>query len=931
MIRDQGVLRSTPERPILDRDGTRADWMLYTYPVTLSAAGGRLVADSLLPVLRTFAARQLVSVGYTALPIMSACILQSGGEFVGACIRESPKAYGTRRRIEGAVDPGRPVVLIDDSISSGRSIKSGIQALEEAGYDVEGVVALVHFPWRGGVEWARANGYRVELLMDVWRDVGMPLADHAHGFRCVGPVWSERTVASGLHPAYVAREVATEMLGSGRAPRPPSRLDREYDGSGGVYVSFRDRATDHRVARSGFWHFDPADGDAARDVVLATVRTVRGAERALAACGLDRLKIAVSFLGPLERIEPCDLDYDRLGLVVRSTAQPGKVGGALPHTQVFTSDIEQYRHAAYRNARLGRSEPHELFVHTVSKVVEPGHTWLPYGSSDDGDEHLPLDVGARLTARAAEALHAELDGRPLRGAPLPDDLLPDPVHGIGVTLYARGVIGCCISSADTVDACVTRAARTAANDPRFAHKREAAGGEPIAVCVSVLRDRELLDATSDLSRALVKPRPGEDTVGVQAGSQSALFLPQVGVHYGWDRAELARQLLAKARITGGQPQWASYRTTSWVRAGGDARALRAAFPDHDPITPDLPTLRSTLALLADYLCRQVQRNGLVAYSYEPVFGRTRATGTAGRVLHAMTALADAGRILGRPDFVATAAKGIGVALDHVVEGAGDAIQLPGLSASVGADAELLLGLVALGDSALLDPRGNPVRERLLTALQPDGRIDRSARRRMRAEHDFLPGLLLLALASYPGELPDLGPQLAWYQRRFELLHPWGMVGWHPQAWRQVWEAGRRSPALPEFVRELVDWALLRQHHRSGAFLTDLNLTGPSFHTAFVMEGVADAARLMVVIGDETTAGAYMRAWRRGFLLLDRLIIRDSDTFCMQDPITAVGGVRATLTSAQVRVDFVSHAVQAIVKALQYAAAASRWEVDTHVR
>jgi hypothetical protein len=50
---------------------------------------------------------------------------------------------------------------------------------------------------------------------------------------------------------------------------------------------------------------------------------------------------------------------------------------------------------------------------------------------------------------------------------------------------------------------------------------------------------------------------------------------------------------------------------------------------------------------------------------------------------------------------------------------------------------------------------------------------------------------------------------------------------------------------------------------------------------------------------------------------------------MQDPVKALGGVRGTLTSATVRVDFVSHAAQAIIKALRYSRSANRWEVDVH--
>jgi len=919
LVHDRGILWSRPGSPVLGRDGVHADWMLYTYPLTLSADGGAAAAAAMLPVLRTFAARQLVSVGYTAIPLVADCVLHGGGEFVGGCIRETRKAYGSGRRVEGELDRSRPVIVVDDSISSGTSVRTGIQALEADGFEVEGAVALVAFPWRGGVEQVRAQGYRVETLLDIWRDVGMPLGEHVHGWACVPVTWADAPATAGLHPALVAREVATELLRTGRTLRAPDALDAEYDGRGGVYVSFRDRRTDRRLARSGFWHFDPTDADAARDVVLATTRTLTGeAGRAVRAHGLDDLKIAVSFLGPLQQVQPRDLDFGRLGVVVQSVPQAGKVGGALPHTEVFTSEIQQYRHAAFRNARLGRSEPHRIYVHTVRKVVEPGHGWLPYGSSDDAHEELPLAAGVALTVRARDVLDALRAGREPAGPPVPDDLVPDPVSGVGVTLYAGGVLGCCVSSDGSLDECLVRATRRAATDARFDSRRATTDVAP-SICVSVLREREQLGVSADLSRALIKVRPGQDTVSAQRGDRVGLLLAQVPVHHDWSKRELARELLVKARIAGDEASWSTYRTASWLQHDDRVWALRSGYPARDAPPTDAAALRSTLALLSEYVVGQVLPSGLPAYAYQPVTGVTTATGTAGRPLHAVTALADAAAELGRDDLRAAAERGFAVALATVERTGGRArVALPGLALGTSADAELVLCAAALGDGRLDDERVRAVHRGLVGLLRPDGRVDPEPRRRWSAEHDFLPGLVLLAAAAVPDTLPDLAPQLAWYRRRFELLHPWGMVGWHPQAWLRVREAGAAPPGTTHLVRALVDWSLDRQHRTSGAFLTDLDLTGPGFHTAFVLEGVADAARLLRLEGDHAGAERYSAAWRDGFAFVDRLVVRDEDTFCTADPARALGAVRGSLTTSTVRIDFVSHAVQALVKALRYA-------------
>jgi orotate phosphoribosyltransferase len=56
--------------------------------------------------------------------------------------------------VEGPLDKSVPVVIIDDSVSSGNSIAEAIRAIEAEGAEVEGAIALVQFPHRGGLDWA---------------------------------------------------------------------------------------------------------------------------------------------------------------------------------------------------------------------------------------------------------------------------------------------------------------------------------------------------------------------------------------------------------------------------------------------------------------------------------------------------------------------------------------------------------------------------------------------------------------------------------------------------------------------------------------------------------------------------------------------------------------------------------------------------------
>ena len=100
------------------------------------------------------------------------CLCPSGaGRYSGLSIRKQPKTSVTGRQVDGPLDRSRSVAIVDDSIVSGMSLEASIRALENDGFEVEGVVALVRFPNRGGIPWAWSNGLSSR---DALRHLGRP-------------------------------------------------------------------------------------------------------------------------------------------------------------------------------------------------------------------------------------------------------------------------------------------------------------------------------------------------------------------------------------------------------------------------------------------------------------------------------------------------------------------------------------------------------------------------------------------------------------------------------------------------------------------------------------------------------------------------------------------------------------------------------------
>lgn len=909
LLRTAGIVRSTADEAVVDSLGRTVPWGFYSSNVILTERGLYLAGQILLERLATFTSSQLAVFGYTAAPLLSACILLGEGRYSGLTIRDKPKAYLLRRLIDGPLDRGRSVVVIDDSISSGTSLRRSIHALENDGFEVEGAIALAMFSGRGGAEWAYRQGYRVDTVFDAWRDLEMAPAPPPRGI--ARDVWNDDAtqIEPGLPPAVVARQVAEIYLGTGLAPRPPRRFDRQYDARGGTFVSFRERWTDHRVGRDGFWHFEPDDAEPCRDVVAATIRTIDRSNGAISLTALDGLKLGVTFLGPLELIEPARLDFATYGIVVRDRITGRKVGGALPNTQVFVGELEQYHHALVRNAGIRSTEPHDLFRHVVTKNIEAGETWLPYGVPDGSEMNWTDDpaVGRALIDRARSVIAS---GGPTvaAGDPLPDGLVPYPISGVSVGLYRRGPRGLGVAYEEgSLDALVCTAARRAAT-------QAGEDDEPMSIVVTVLHDPELAASTTT---AAAKLRRGLDALSSGDGKHRITALPSALIYNNLTKPAVVSALRAATEREG---PWRTYRTTAWLSGEKGPSRLRFGFPVRPRRDgPGADDAIAMIELLAGYVCASIGPDGLPAYHFDPVKATTTRRGTSARVMSGLVALDKAGRLLGRADWVSTARPGLAYCLDHVGVGpTPGTLALPELRNGTMADCVLLEGAVAAG-APLSDHRAiDDLAKRVFGLFRPDGRIcPRPVRLGVLQDHDFVPGAALVAAAAVAAtgrhRLPEamLGQALRWHRDRFRLLQTWAMAGWQPQGWAATARlTGAREQA--ELVFEVADWAIARQLEGNGAFLDDLGGLKAGFTSGFIAEGMAAAWRLASERHDRARTERYRRSWHAATQFLRTLVIHPEDCFCFADPERALGGVRMSVTRSDVRIDAVSHVLQALV-------------------
>ena len=171
--------------------------------------------------------------------------------------------------------------------------------------------------------------------------------------------------------------------------------------------------------------------------------------------------------------------------------------------------------------------------------------------------------------------------------------------------------------------------------------------------------------------------------------------------------------------------------------------------------------------------------------------------------------------------------------------------------------------------------------------------------------------------------------LAKCRRSFAYYRDWhrahrnpAFIPWHSQACARLFAlTGER--AFAAFVFEMNDWLLAMQQ---GAEVRYDDLRGRFYDprhraygpphassTAVYLEGLAEALRLAVDLGEEDRARAYRRAIWRGLRNLRQLqFVDDADMFYISRRHRVRGGLRTEAYDNTIRVDNVQHALMALL-------------------
>jgi orotate phosphoribosyltransferase len=150
--------------------GRESDFFIDCKQTVLLAEGHALVAQLMLQSIERLprSPQAVAGVALGGCPLASAVAMGSAGShrpLDAVYVRKSTKEHGSKRTLEGDghLAQGAPIVVLEDTVTTGGSTLQAVERLRERGLDVVGVIALVDRR-EGGAQAIEAHGLHFSTI-----------------------------------------------------------------------------------------------------------------------------------------------------------------------------------------------------------------------------------------------------------------------------------------------------------------------------------------------------------------------------------------------------------------------------------------------------------------------------------------------------------------------------------------------------------------------------------------------------------------------------------------------------------------------------------------------------------------------------------------------------------------------------------------------
>ena len=191
-----GAVFLRPEQPFTWASGIHSPIYCDNRLILSAPAVRDRVEAGLAELVRTYYPDCQMLMGTSTAGIAHAALAAQILDLPMGYVRGEAKSHGRTNRIEGKMDPGTKVVVVEDLISTGGSAIDVVEALRAEGAEVLGIVSIFTYGMKRGLERLAAADTENHSLCNL--DV---LVDVAEEEGRIGPGWKERILAFRDNPS----------------------------------------------------------------------------------------------------------------------------------------------------------------------------------------------------------------------------------------------------------------------------------------------------------------------------------------------------------------------------------------------------------------------------------------------------------------------------------------------------------------------------------------------------------------------------------------------------------------------------------------------------------------------------------------------------------------------------------------------------------
>ena len=191
-----GAVFLRPEEPFTWASGIKSPIYCDNRLILTAPAAREVVEQAIADKVKAEFPEAEVLMGTSTAGIAHAAIAASILGLPMGYVRGSAKDHGRGNRIEGRLDKGAKVVVIEDLISTAGSVIEVVEALREEGAEVLGIVSIFTYGMRKGLERLAAAGVENRSLSNL-----DALVDVAASEGIIAPEWKERILKFRDNPS----------------------------------------------------------------------------------------------------------------------------------------------------------------------------------------------------------------------------------------------------------------------------------------------------------------------------------------------------------------------------------------------------------------------------------------------------------------------------------------------------------------------------------------------------------------------------------------------------------------------------------------------------------------------------------------------------------------------------------------------------------